>query len=61
MIHDITHCTGNECKLKNNCYRYVAWKEVDGNDILISVFINPPFNKEENECKYYMKNEEKIQ
>lgn len=54
MIHDITHCTGNECKLKNNCYRYVAWKEVDGHDILISVFSNPPFDKEENECKYYM-------
>ena len=28
MIHDITHCKGDECPQKDNCYRYLAYIEL---------------------------------
>ena len=50
MGHDITHCKGNDCPLKDSCYRYLAYQEPC--DFPISVFQNAQYN--DGECKYFM-------
>ena len=50
MWHDITHCKGNDCPLKDSCYRYLAYQEpYDG---FISVFQSTQYN--DGECEYFM-------
>lgn len=49
MNHDITHCKGGECPLKEHCYRYKAYLEPY--DYPKSVFNDPPYN--ETQCNYY--------
>ena len=45
MDHDITHCRGIDCPVKDTCYRYIAYQDAAKNDIgYISVLIQ---NKEE--------------
>ena len=36
MDHDITHCRGNDCPVKEQCYRYLAYKDIN-KPMLISV------------------------
>ena len=36
MNHDITHCRGNDCPIKEQCYRYLAYKDIN-KPMLISV------------------------
>ena len=36
MDHDITHCRGNDCPVKEQCYRYLAYKDIN-EPMLISV------------------------
>lgn len=36
MNHDITHCRGNDCPIKEQCYRYLAYKDIN-EPMLISV------------------------
>ena len=50
MGHDITHCKGGDCPLKDNCYRYLANQEPC--DFPISVFKNAQYK--DMECKYFM-------
>ena len=47
---DITMCTGEECPLKENCYRYTA-KPSDYQ----SYFVESPIENEE--CKYFWRDE----
>lgn len=59
MQHDISHCKGGECPLKDTCYRYLAYKELKENPgkygLYHSFFITTPFNY--GKCKHYMKAE----
>jgi hypothetical protein len=59
MQHDISHCKGGECPLKDTCYRYLAYKELKENPGKYgqyhSYFITTPFNY--GKCKHYMKAE----
>ena len=41
-------CNGENCPLKENCYRYTA----EPNPYRQSYFKTPPYNKEEDKCKY---------
>lgn len=43
---DITMCSGNDCPLKENCYRYKA----KPSEFRQSYFIHPPYDKQKNEC-----------
>ena len=42
---DITMCSGKNCPLSQDCYRYTATKSS-----YQSVFVEPPFNKETKTC-----------
>lgn len=57
MQHDISHCKGGECPLKDTCYRYLAYKELKENPgkfgTYHSYFITTPFNY--GKCKHYIK------
>lgn len=50
---DIAMCKGDDCPLKENCYRYKATP-----DYYQSYFLHPPYNKETEECSRFweMKN-----
>jgi len=48
MCPDITMCSGKDCPLKENCYRYKA-KQSDYQ----SYFFNPPYDKEYESCSHY--------
>ena len=51
---DITMCKGNNCPIKENCYRYLATQ----NKIHQSFFVKEPYNKET--CEYYWENNKKL-
>jgi len=51
---DITMCSGADCPLKDNCYRYTANK----NEHRQSFFMNVPYNKEDCKCDHYWDNTE---
>lgn len=50
---DITMCKGSIgayiCPKKDTCYRHIA----EANSKYQSYFMNPPYDKETGECKYY--------
>lgn len=48
---DITMCSGKNCPLKEECYRYTA----KPNEHRQSYFMNPPFDKEKQECQHLWK------
>lgn len=50
MGHDITHCKGNDCPLKDGCYRYLAYQEPY--DFIISVLRSTHYK--DGECEYFM-------
>ena len=49
---DISMCSGKECPMKQNCYRFTA-KASDYQ----SFFMNPPI-KEDGTCDYFWDNED---
>lgn len=55
MNHDISHCKGGKCPLKDTCYRYLAYKELKENPGKFgqyhSFFITTPFNN--GRCRNY--------
>lgn len=55
MNHDISHCRGGECPLKDTCYRYLAYYELKENPGKFgqyhSFFITTPFNN--GRCRNY--------
>lgn len=46
---DITKCKGEDCPLKESCYRYTAPYD----KYRQSIFLNPPYNKETKSCTMY--------
>ena len=48
-MSDITKCSGKNCPLSKNCYRYTSV----ANDLWQSYFTEVPFNKETNDCEYF--------
>lgn len=48
---DISLCSGNNCNLKENCYRYLATPK----PFWQSYFGNPPL-EEDGSCKYFWNN-----
>lgn len=53
MNHDITHCEGKYCPLKETCYRYMAYLELKDIDINALMFIKPPHK--DGKCEFYNK------
>ena len=49
---DITMCSGIDCPLKENCYRYTA----QPSKYRQSFFSEVPYNIEEKRCEYFMNN-----
>jgi len=49
---DITACTGDNCPLKDQCYRYTCKK-----DKIQYYFDIPPYETDQKECKYFCNNE----
>lgn len=47
---DYTMCTGDDCPLKRDCFRFIAKP-----DEYQSMFSIVPYNKEKKECNYYTK------
>jgi hypothetical protein len=48
---DITKCSGDNCPIKENCYRFTAVE----NEYRQSYFIKIPYNHESKICDYFMK------
>jgi hypothetical protein len=53
-MSDITKCKGLKCPLKNSCYRFT----VEGHEHLQAYFTELPFNEFDNDCDYYIPNDE---
>lgn len=51
---DITMCTGVDCPLKKDCYRYTAIKDEYYQSFLIEV----PYDVTKQSCPYYWENNE---
>ena len=45
---DITMCSGQDCPLKETCYRFAATPS----EFRQSYFLNIPYNKETKTCEY---------
>ena len=52
---DISLCSGNNCNLKENCYRYLATP----NPYRQSYFSNPPL-EEDGSCKFFWDNQREL-
>jgi len=52
---DITMCSGEDCPKKESCYRFTATPTPLGQ----SYFLEPPYNKEKNECELYWRDVDK--
>lgn len=50
---DIAKCKGGDCPLKETCYRYIA----PADEYAQSYFVDPPYDKEKEECEYYWEND----
>lgn len=45
---DISKCRGGDCPLKEKCFRFTA----PTNEFRQSYFVDVPYDKETNKCKY---------
>ena len=50
---DMTHCRGDNCPQKEECYRY--WLHKNSKARIASYFAASACNKETNKCKYFLK------
>lgn len=50
---DITMCTGDDCPMKDTCYRFTA----NANEFMQSYFMNAPI-KEDKTCDHYWLNKD---
>ena len=53
MNHDIVHCDGIECPLKERCVRYKAHLDLKENEYngLYDYYIISPYDRETKQCK----------
>lgn len=54
MNHDISHCMGNDCTLKELCYRYKAHVELVENKVLQYAYYIIPDSKGD-DCNAFWK------
>jgi len=59
----VTKCTGEECPLKEKCYRYLPLttkEEVYQTPVSITVDIFPsaPYNEKDKKCKFFLLKED---
>lgn len=56
MIHDISHCNNDKCKVKEQCYRWLAYQE------LKKINYRYPFSmlltEGKNKCEYFIDTKE---
>jgi len=53
---DISMCSGQDCPLKETCYRFTA----KPNELRQSYFSNPPYNLKTKSCNHYYEKRNKI-
>lgn len=46
---DISMCSGDDCPIKDNCYRYIA----KPSEYLQAYFSEVPYNNQTNSCEYF--------
>ena len=46
---DITMCSGNNCPIKHDCYRFVATPD----KYMQAIFTTVPYDKKEQTCTHY--------
>ena len=54
-MSDITKCKGENCPLKETCWRFLAPEE----RLYQSYFLGIPYSKEKKECEYFWDNEDR--
>jgi hypothetical protein len=54
MSTDMTHCIGDNCPLREECYRY--WLHKHSKAGIASYFAAQPYDKKTNECKHFIDN-----
>lgn len=53
MIHDIAHCEGGGCPLKDKCYRFLAHQEAVERHLKYMTYITTPPHVED-KCDAYI-------
>ena len=48
---DMTHCRGDNCPLRKDCFRY--WLHKNSKCRIASYFAAEAYDKNTNECKYF--------
>ena len=59
MNHDIIHCDGLECPLRDTCMRYMAYLDLKENEYngLYDYYVINPYDKKTKSCKRFKKTE----
>lgn len=52
MNHDISHCTGTGCQVKESCIRFLAHQELQGMEINPYSYIDPAVWRVGRRCYY---------
>lgn len=56
--HDLLHCFQEQCKLKDQCYRFWLGKEIRNTDFQYAYFYSPnlmpPKEEELDNCEYFI-------
>ena len=55
--HDMMHCSQEDCKLKDTCYRYWLGQEMKNHDYQYASFYMPQDKEDIENCVYYIKKE----
>ena len=59
MDHDLIHCDGLDCPLRENCMRYKAHLDLKENEYngLYDYYVINPYDKKTKSCKRFKKTE----
>lgn len=55
MSADMIHCRGENCPLRDDCFRY--WLHQNSKVTLATYFVAEPFDKGTNKCRHFIKND----
>lgn len=55
MTHDISHCAGEGCQIKEGCVRFLAHKDLNGMEDIPYSYIDPAVCRVERRCYYKRK------
>ena len=51
MIHDIAHCSNDKCKVKEQCYRWLAYQEIKKINYICSFSM---IQGKDTDCPYFI-------